>query len=172
MPTEPATAGVGVHEADSSCRVVQWAAESLYDRGRYADAAEAYAAYVEQRPEHVWAHYMLGLSAWKAGKPKTAERALRAALQLDPDRLRVRVNLARVLLDQDRPKEALAAFETVIARFGQSTEPALLQEVARAKVNKGKVHAELGDRQAASDQAPAGDHQSGPDPASPDRSSH
>ena len=41
--------------------------EAAYREGRYEDATAIFSAYVGRRPDNAFGHYMLGLSAWKAG---------------------------------------------------------------------------------------------------------
>jgi len=59
-------------------------------------------------PSTVWGWYAHGLDRRTAGDLDEAERAFRGALALDPDHEKSLVNLARVLLDGNRAKEAHA----------------------------------------------------------------
>jgi tetratricopeptide (TPR) repeat protein len=89
-------------------------AETLYNTGHYAEAAEAFSAYTRQQPGNLWGQYMFGLSAWKAGDLVQAIVALRTAIEIDSEHVKSRVNLARVLLDAGRPWEALEAIKDVV----------------------------------------------------------
>jgi len=82
-------------------------AESAYRAGEYDSAARLFAAYTVERPENMWGFYMLGLSLWKNGDLAAAEDALGEAIAIRPDHVKSRINLARVLLDEDRAGEAL-----------------------------------------------------------------
>lgn len=82
-------------------------AESLYREGEYGPARRHFSAYVEKEPDNPWGHYMLGLSAWKGGDLEGSLEALEAALERDPDHVKSLVNLSRVLLELDRPQDAL-----------------------------------------------------------------
>jgi tetratricopeptide (TPR) repeat protein len=82
-------------------------AEIVYRKGDYKQASELFEAYTLRKPENVWGHYMLGISAWKAGNHEKAEGALRKTIELDPNHGKGFVNLARVLLEQNRPAAAL-----------------------------------------------------------------
>ncbi|HEX5131069.1 MAG TPA: tetratricopeptide repeat protein [Candidatus Krumholzibacteria bacterium] len=96
-------------------RVVTYAeAEDAYQHGRYAEAVELFDRYVESRPGNPWGHYMLGLSAWKAGRLDEAETAFQQALALDTTHEKSYVNLARVLLDAGRPGEAYTAIDNAL----------------------------------------------------------
>jgi tetratricopeptide (TPR) repeat protein len=97
-------------------------AEALYHQGRYNEAADAFRTYTEQHPDNVWGHYMLGLAHWKAGRSLEAEEALVRALTIDPSHLKARQNLARVLLDDGRPGEALPEARRVAELAPESAE--------------------------------------------------
>jgi len=53
-----------------------------------------------------WEHYMLGLELRKSGDLTNAETAFKRTLELDPKHVKGHLNLGRVYLDQDKPKEA------------------------------------------------------------------
>lgn len=97
-------------------------AESVFRKGRYPDAAEHFAAYVEAHPENGFGHYMLGLSAWKSGDRGRAEQALLRAVELDSGNVKVRTNLGRVLLEQGRPEDALPHLEKAVELAPESFE--------------------------------------------------
>jgi Tfp pilus assembly protein PilF len=90
-------------------------AESTFTSRRYGEATEMFAAYVSRRPRNPWGHYMLGLSAWKAGQLPRARESFERALELDPSHVKSLLNLTRVLLELKEPREAseraLAALE-------------------------------------------------------------
>lgn len=81
--------------------------EAAYNAGNYVAAADVFTRYLEERPNNAWGHYMLGLSAWKGGDLEGAEEAFIESLRLDPNHVKSLVNLSRVLLDADRPDEAV-----------------------------------------------------------------
>lgn len=82
-------------------------AESAYASHDFPTAMAMFTAYTTRRPHSAQGYYMLGLSAWRAGKLEDAQHALETSLTLDPQRARTLVNLARVLLEQQRPTDAL-----------------------------------------------------------------
>ncbi|MEW5915212.1 MAG: tetratricopeptide repeat protein [Gemmatimonadota bacterium] len=82
-------------------------AESVYKERRYADATAMFDSYVQRKPENAYGHYMLGLSAWKAGELDRARSAFEKSLELDPKHVKTLLNLSRVLIEQGKPKEAL-----------------------------------------------------------------
>jgi len=81
--------------------------EAAYAAGRYGEAAAVFARYTEDKPDNAWGHFMFGLSAWKSGDRTGAENAFGMALAIDPDHVKSRLNLSRVLIEQDRVDEAL-----------------------------------------------------------------
>jgi tetratricopeptide (TPR) repeat protein len=97
-------------------------AEAAFFEGRYADALELFTAYTNQNPENAWGHFMLGLSSWKAGDPETAEEVFREGLLLDPDHLKTLVNLGRVLMDQEKPEEALVPLQRAVELAPQNAD--------------------------------------------------
>ena len=61
---------------------------------------------VTDAPKAPWEHYDQGISAWKSGETTTAETHLREWIAYAPDHVKGRVNLARVLIEIGRPREA------------------------------------------------------------------
>lgn len=86
-------------------------AEAAFLERRYDEAVDLFTVYLLNRPENPWGHYMLGLSARRSGQAGVAREAFRRALELDPDHVKSRLNLARVHLDDQEPEEALALVE-------------------------------------------------------------
>jgi tetratricopeptide (TPR) repeat protein len=82
-------------------------ADAAYQAKKYSEAVTLFQAYTEQHPRNAWGHFMLGLSASKAGDPAKAESAFMQALSIDPNHVKSLVNLSRVLLDQRRTDDAL-----------------------------------------------------------------
>ena len=93
-------------------------AEEMYRAGQYADAADAFTVYAQQNSENPWGYYMLGLSQWKAGRNQDAYAALKTAQEKDPQHAKTSINLARVLLELNRPEEAMEE-----ARKGADLDP-------------------------------------------------
>jgi len=90
-------------------------AEAAYRDRNYPEATGLFSSYVETKPENPWGHYMLGLSAWKSGDLTRAEEAFERALTLDPKHVKSYLNLARVLLETDRPDDALTRVDSALA---------------------------------------------------------
>jgi Tfp pilus assembly protein PilF len=129
-PTEPVIPDTVTYEQ----------AESVYNERRYADAARMFEVYTRNRPDNPWGHYMLGLSSWKAGDFTVAEAAFLAALERDPSHVKSMLNLARVLLDVSRPREALERVTVAL-----ETDP----ESADAHRLMGRVRTTLGQHEEA-----------------------
>lgn len=141
--TAVAGAATGSPEADSTARSAIRAnvsyedAESVFQRGDYAEAQALFAAYVETRPENPWGYYMLGMSAWKAGDRVAAEAAFDSALSRDPKHVKSYLNSARVLLELDRAPEALERARLALELDSASADALRLQ--ARARYQMGQV---------------------------------
>ena len=97
-------------------------AESAFTAHRYADAVPMFDAYTVRHPENVWGHYMLGVSAWKAGQLDKARDAFEAALARDPTHAKSLINMSRVLLEEQRPGDALDRINQVLATDSSSGE--------------------------------------------------
>jgi Flp pilus assembly protein TadD len=81
-------------------------AEAAYRDGRFLEAVELFDGYVEAKPENPWGFYMLGLSARMAGDAETSIASFERSLVLAPNHLKSHINLARVLLGEERFDEA------------------------------------------------------------------
>jgi tetratricopeptide (TPR) repeat protein len=101
--------------SDPSREATYEEAEATYTEGNYAAAMELFARYTERKSENPWGYYMLGLSAWKAGDCDRAERAFEQSLALDSLHVKSYLNLSRVLLDAQRPDEALKKIDRALA---------------------------------------------------------
>jgi len=92
--------------------------------GRYAEAKKYYERAVASDPDFAEAWYDLGNAAVALGQSLSeaeklrsfgeAEQHYRRAIKLSPDLLMAKDNLARLLLEMNRPKEAAEYFETVV----------------------------------------------------------
>jgi Flp pilus assembly protein TadD len=89
------------------------AGDAAYKAGNYVDATKIFTKLTESQPKAAWPHYMRGLSAWKARDLSTAEAAFEDSLRLNPTHEKSLINLSRVLLDQNRPNDALSRLEEV-----------------------------------------------------------
>lgn len=108
------TSPVSVPEPVVQKTVTYGEAETVFRSGSYAEAADLFTAYVAARPQDAHGQYMLGLSSWRAGDLETAEQALVRAVELDGSSVRARTNLARVLLAQQRPEQAVPHLEEAL----------------------------------------------------------
>ncbi|HET7584875.1 MAG TPA: tetratricopeptide repeat protein [Gemmatimonadaceae bacterium] len=129
--TTPANAGSVIPENISYAE-----AESAFTAKRFDEATAKFDAYTRGHPENAWGHYMLGLSAWKSGDLERAESAFDSALARDPSHVKSLVNSSRVLLELDRPKDALERVSAAVQLDPDS--PDAHRVMAR-------VHAALGD---------------------------
>src|SRR5262245_56071204 len=82
---------------------------ALHQGGRIAEAQALYQQILRQRPDHVDALIMLGLSEQQTGRLDEAERLLKHALQIDRRSVVALNNLAALLMAMRKPEEALAS---------------------------------------------------------------
>jgi predicted O-linked N-acetylglucosamine transferase (SPINDLY family) len=85
---------------------------------RLGDLAKAQAGYkkvLKKRPNHFGALHMLAVSEQQSGNSQSAERLLRRALLVDPQSAAARCDLGVVLAALQRPDEALACYDHLIA---------------------------------------------------------
>ena len=112
-------------------------AEETYFGGAYGEAAELFGIYSAEHTDNAWGHYMLGLSAWKAGDTVAADEAFAAALAIKPDHLKSLVNSARVLIELDRVADARERIDAALALAPASIE--VRRVSARVAHNEGRL---------------------------------
>jgi tetratricopeptide (TPR) repeat protein len=96
-------------------------ADSAFRENRFSEAVSLFAVYTARRPDNPWGHYMLGLSAWRAGDRETAEQELQKTIALDSTLVKARLNLSRVLIETGRAKEAQDQLQAVLRLDSSST---------------------------------------------------
>jgi len=111
--------------------------ESLYQQGRYLEAAAHLQVAVEEDPAAWYRPYLLGLALWKAGDLEGATSNLERAAGMRPEFVRAEINLARVLNERGLYEEALAASERAVARAPENPLAHYLR--GRSLANQGRV---------------------------------
>ncbi len=115
VPVEETAVKVAEAEKPAPPKTVSYEeAEAAYNDRHYETAVDLFGVYVKNRDENPWGFYMLGLSAWKAGDCGYAEESFGKALALAPNHVKSHLNLSRVLLDTERPAEALVHIDRAI----------------------------------------------------------
>src|SRR5690606_4952270 len=122
VPGKPDSAGGGRTVTSPGVKVLFSDAERVFRAGDYDEAAALFEAYAARRPDNPWGHYMLGISAWRAGDHPRAEAALKRTLEVDPKHAKGLINLARVLLEQRKASDALEYAEQVVVLDPESGE--------------------------------------------------
>lgn len=112
-------------------------ADSAYRSGQYQDAVRLFSAYGERHPGNAGAHYMIGLSSWKAGDLKAADAAFDRALTLDPKHQKALLNSSRVLIELGRYDDALDRLNSVLELDSTSSVARRLQ--ARVLEHQGDI---------------------------------
>ena len=111
--------------------------EAAYSAGKYDDAVKLFDQYTEQKPKNPWGHYMLGLSAWKAGDLEKSEKSFNEALRLDPDHFKSLLHLSRILVDQKRYEDAVVRLTQAVELDPNSADAQRL--LGRAFTGQGKI---------------------------------
>ena len=130
--------GVGDDTAPKVSGPVSFAdAEAAYHAKKYNEAVSLFERYTGQRPGNAWGHFMLGMSASKAGDLARAESAFEKALSIAPTHVGSLVNLSRVLIDQNRVDAALVR----LAQAGDISpgSPDVQRLLGRAYTAQGKT---------------------------------
>jgi Flp pilus assembly protein TadD len=112
---DPAPAPVVEEVLEATGPVSYDEAEAAYLDGEFEKAVTRFTAYVGDKPDNAWGHFMLGLSAWKAGDHAVAESAFGEALERDPQHVKSLLGLGRVLIEAGRPEEALQEIELAVS---------------------------------------------------------
>jgi len=130
-PSEPTAleSATAVHTSAEAWRA--WTARE------YATAASLYAAELAASPRNANAAYMLGLAAWKSGDLEAAAGALGRAAELEPNSLRVQLNLSRIHNARGDAEAALRAADRALAL--DPLDPTALYQRARSLRNLGRV---------------------------------
>jgi Flp pilus assembly protein TadD len=109
-------------------------AEAAFQSKNYGEATALFEQYIQRRPDNPWGHYMLGLSAWKAGDLVKSEESFETALRIDPMHMKSLVNLSRVLIEQKRYDDAIGKLTTAGEVDPESaTVPRLMARAHSAK---------------------------------------
>jgi predicted Zn-dependent protease len=140
-PTVSATTVSTPAEEPAVTPVSYEGAESVFSEGRYSEAAELFTTYTGTHPENPWGHYMLGMSAWRAGDREKAMSAFDQALRLDSTHRKSLFNSGRVLLETGRAKEALERIQKALDQEPTSNEG--LRLLGRASYETGNVDAAI-----------------------------
>jgi len=104
--------------AEANLRDLERAAAGLERSGQLRAAATAYSTILKRWPESYVALIGLGNVSYNLGRLAAAERALRRAVIVRPERAEAWNNLAHVLAARGRESQARHAAQKAIARFG------------------------------------------------------
>jgi Tfp pilus assembly protein PilF len=109
------------------------AALALYDN-RLSDAEPLLRAHLKDDPFDVYAIRMMAELAGRIGRYRDSEHLLRRALELMPSFGAARANLATVLYRQNRPTEAIAELDLVLADEPENIGHSNLKAAALGKI--------------------------------------
>ncbi len=124
----------GTHWPDARLVAAAFAAllAALGDLGLHAERYNLSRAFVRRFPKDSVAWFYWGVVTYRSGNHRTAERACRKAIQLDPDAPQAYYNLGMTLGQLGRSEEEIGVYEEVVKRFGEAPELALREQVAKA----------------------------------------
>lgn len=101
-------------------------ATRLLADGSYGEAASRLEDTLRSDPFNLHAHNLLGVTFLKMRQYDDSEKHLRASLELDPNQLETRCNLAKVFLNQGKEKEGLSQLKLCSALEPADAHPLLL----------------------------------------------
>ena len=97
-------------------------AKKTFDGGDFHEASRMFKGFTTTKPDNMWGHYMLGLSAWKEHDFEQAETELLRSIEIDSTHLKSRYNLARVYLDNGEPEKAVDQIRVGLTLDSTSSE--------------------------------------------------
>jgi tetratricopeptide (TPR) repeat protein len=112
--------------------------------GRHEEALAAYKESSRLDPKYAMPWNNKGNVLGDLGRHDEALAAYEESIRLDPNRPVPWNNKGLTIQDLGRPEQALAAFEEVITRFGDSTDPRVQKQVAKARLWKGVTQVKEG----------------------------
>lgn len=129
------------------------AAVALEEAGKYAEAARAYQAILDQHPDSLLAWTNLGNADVQLGNRNDAENAFRKALAIDPSSRDALNNLAWLLYETKRYDEAESLARKAVALQGPDSY-LMLDTLARVLAAKGSCNEAMTTFRAAIDAVP------------------
>jgi tetratricopeptide (TPR) repeat protein len=129
------------------------AAVALEEAGKYAEAARAYQAILDQHPDSLLAWTNLGNAEVQLGNRNDAENAFRKALAIDPSSRDALNNLAWLLYESKRYDEAEPLARKAVALQGPDSY-LMLDTLARVLAAKGSCNEAMTTFRAAIDAVP------------------
>lgn len=111
-------------------------ARTAYRENRFDEAVTLFTVYTQEHPDDAAGQYLLGLSQWKSGHHTLAIQPLETAIALDSTRRHAVYNLTRVLLELNRPSDALDRIKGAVA--GDSTDGEAWRLLARTRAGLGQ----------------------------------
>jgi tetratricopeptide (TPR) repeat protein len=111
-------------------------AYALQSAGEFAQAADAYDAFLKEHPDNVEARSNLGVVLMRLGRTDAAIAAYREALQHSPSQQAIRLNLGLALYKSARFDEAAATFAEVVTSQPMNLQARYLQADCLLRLGK------------------------------------
>lgn len=131
----------GLEDLKRGERVYLLRGRRAFGAGRYPEAAEAFAAAVEARPDSARARINLASALALSGSRDQAVEELNRALRLEPDNLTARFNLGRLMLEAGRTELAIPQLRFVVEKNPEDLRATT--SLAEAYRSTGKLEAAL-----------------------------
>ena len=111
-------------------------AYALQSAGEFAQAADAYDAFLKEHPDNIEARSNLGVVLMRLGRTDAAIAAYREALLRSPSQQAIRLNLGLALYKSARFDEAAATFAEVVASQPMNLQARYLQADCLLRLGK------------------------------------
>ena len=121
-------------EAAPEARTAFEEGEALRDRGRIAEALEAFERALASDPDAIEARVELALLLGRVGRVEEAKRHFGRALAQDPEHVDARVGLAVAYLKEGKPRYALRELDRVLKRHPDHAAARGYRDAARASL--------------------------------------
>ncbi len=118
----------------------------LFEAGNLVEAAEACKFILASDDHNYGALYLLGGIYGEQGKFRDAASLLARAVEINPTKPVAYYNLANVLDQCNRPREALTAINSYIARVQDNADAHILRAVICSKLQRFEDSARSGER--------------------------
>lgn len=101
---------------------------------RYHKARVAFKNVLQEYPDHIEAHYYLGVAQQNLGKWGSAFAQFSRTLELDENHVRARLAIAEMYLNANHPERAEKEIDKILEKHGDNPEALILRSRSRARL--------------------------------------